>query len=777
MIEEILIEKEGSYQGESQKMDGLKKINFIYGPNGSGKTTISRVLGSVLDKADASKSGNTDIALDLSDLFESENEIQKTRIAEHCNVKWQQNSPLEVLVYNRDFVAKHFHPGAEVKGIYTFGENVDVNTEIEDKSKTAKSLWNDISNLKLALNGHNGGGGKEKEKAYLETQFTEMCWEGKHKYKDYKAAFVGAGTKVKCKAKYENELNNNNAELLEPDVIAEKAKYVFSDDLSQEEIIPLLLYEDIIELEQQPILSKRVLGKDDVDIAAMITKLGNSDWVQAGIEFYDQNDDCCPFCQQQTTQAFHDGLNEYFDESYTKDLESIDTLYAKYEELSTLAQDRLTSIIDSNAKFLDTDSLKEKQQRLDGLLATNLSRIEGKRKEPSDNVSLAPISDAMVAISEEIKTANMKATKNNEIVANLANSKKGLISQIWKRILEDTKVEASNIENKRTEVQAAIEGLTKNITKKESQLNETRLEIETLERKITSIKPTLNDLNKLLMSFGFSNFSLAESETSGFYKIIRADGSDAKETLSEGEKSFITFLYFYQLIKGSFETSGSTMQRVVVFDDPVSSLDSDVLFIVCNLIKGVISEIRGSNSSLAQIFVLTHNIYFHKEITFEKQKQKDDNTPTFWTLKKQNGESKIIPHTENPVLSSYEMLWHELCRQDRSISTAQNVMRRIIEHYFTFFGGLKTDDIVDKFAGKDKMLCGSLFSWINDGSHSANDDLYIAIDADMLVKYLVVFKRIFQETGHIAHYEMMRKGIELTPSDDGNIEEVHSENE
>ena len=104
-------------------------------------------------------------------------------------------------------------------------------------------------------------------------------------------------------------------------------------------------------------------------------------------------------------------------------------------------------------------------------------------------------------------------------------------------------------------------------------------------------------------------------------------------------------------------------------------------------------------------------------------------------------------------------------------------MRRIIEHYFTFFGGLKTDDIVDKFAGKDKMLCGSLFSWINDGSHSANDDLYIAIDADMLVKYLVVFKRIFQETGHIAHYDMMTKGIEMTPSDDGNIEEVHSENE
>lgn len=764
MIEKILMAKEGSYQGESQKMDGLKKVNFIYGPNGSGKTTISRVLDNVLDKAGAPQDGSINIDLDLSNIFDSENEAQQRRIAEHCKVTWQQNTPLEVLVYNRDFVAKHFHPDAEVKGIYTFGKNVDVSKEIEEKSKTVNKLSGEISRLTQNLIGGNGDEGKEKEKVGLEDEFTDMCWKAKTKYKAYKEAFLGAGSKNNCKARYENELNNNIAELLEADIIAEKAKSVFSDDLSKEEIIPPLLYDEIIELEKHPILSKIVLGKDDVNIAAMITKLGNSDWVQAGIEFYDKNDDSCPFCQQQTTQALRDSLNEYFDETYTKDLGSIDALHAKYEKLSGIAQGRLTSITASDAKFLNEDILKEKQQRLDGLLATNLSRIEGKRKEPSANVLLEPISDILTAISDEIETANKKARANNETVANLAAKKKELISQIWKRILEDTKTEVVDIEAKAKPVQAAIDGLKKSLAEKEVSKEKTAREIEVLERDITSIKPTLNDINKLLVSFGFSNFSLViNGAKDDFYKIVRADGSDAKETLSEGERSFITFLYFYQLIKGSFKASGSTTQRVLVFDDPVSSLGSDVLFIVCNLIKGVINEIRGKNSSLSQIFILTHNVYFHKEITFEKQKKKDINR-TFWTIQKQNGESKIRRHEKNPVTSSYEMLWVELCKPDRSISTAQNVMRRIIEHYFTFFGDLKTDDIVNEFTGKDKMLCGSLFSWLNDGSHFANDDLYIACDADTVKKYLVVFRKIFEKTGHIAHYEMMTRGVEITHS-------------
>lgn len=94
-----------------------------------------------------------------------------------------------------------------------------------------------------------------------------------------------------------------------------------------------------------------------------------------------------------------------------------------------------------------------------------------------------------------------------------------------------------------------------------------------------------------------------------------------------------------------------------MFDDPVSSLDADIIFIVCNLIKSIISEMRSDKSPVKQIFVLTHNIYFHKEITFDKDrksgKKKDE---TFWALRKTSQKSEILLCKENPIKSSYELL-------------------------------------------------------------------------------------------------------------------------
>ncbi|WP_394129546.1 AAA family ATPase [Shewanella maritima] len=96
--------------------------------------------------------------------------------------------------------------------------------------------------------------------------------------------------------------------------------------------------------------------------------------------------------------------------------------------------------------------------------------------------------------------------------------------------------------------------------------------------------------------------------------MLRANGEDAAHSLSEGEKTFITFLYFFYLIIGAQDPSGITSNRVIVFDDPISSLDSDILYIVSSLIKGVMEEARDENSQIKQVFVLTRNVYFHNEL-------------------------------------------------------------------------------------------------------------------------------------------------------------------
>ncbi|MDP2830233.1 MAG: AAA family ATPase [Sulfuricellaceae bacterium] len=281
-------------------------------------------------------------------------------------------------------------------------------------------------------------------------------------------------------------------------------------------------------------------------------------------------------------------------------------------------------------------------------------------------------------------------------------------------------------------------------------------EIRELEKQTTSVQPTIDGINALLSSFGLQGFSLAKAATGTSYKLVRSDGSDAKATLSEGEKTFVTFLYFYHLLKGSDMDSGITTDRVVVFDDPVSSLDSDILFIVGNLIKKVFDEVRAGTSHIKQVFVLTHNVYFHKEVTFNpKRKDGALKEETFWVVRKPGLVSKLDKHPSNPIKTSYELLWAEVRKADRSNLTIQNTLRRILENYFKFFGGIDPKDVCSKFSGKKQIVCNTLLAWINDGSHFAQDDLYMSIDDTAVDNYLNVFKSIFEKSGHSAHYKMM----------------------
>jgi len=202
-----------------------------------------------------------------------------------------------------------------------------------------------------------------------------------------------------------------------------------------------------------------------------------------------------------------------------------------------------------------------------------------------------------------------------------------------------------------------------------------------------------------------------------------------------------------------------TTDRIVVFDDPVSSLDSDILFIVGSLIKELFDEVRAGTGHIKQIFVLTHNVYFHKEITFNKRRNKKAEAlsdETFWIVRKSDMVSKLEKHNSNPIKTSYELLWSEVRRPDRSTLTIQNTLRRILENYFKILGGVDPDKIIAMFDdGKEKLICKALFSWVNDGSHFAHDDLYVSIDDSMVETYLKVFRAIFENSDHLAHYKMM----------------------
>ncbi len=132
----------------------------------------------------------------------------------------------------------------------------------------------------------------------------------------------------------------------------------------------------------------------------------------------------------------------------------------------------------------------------------------------------------------------------------------------------------------------------------------------------------------------------------------------------------------------------------------------------------------------------------------------------YWIISKNDGVSSIRSFgMKNPIKTSYELLWQELRDENKiSLVTAQNTMRRILENYFGILGE-KIDDTIEKSfeTVEEQMICRSLISWINDGSHSIPDDLYIDSYTDSVPRYKAVFKEIFVKMDHKAHYDMMMK--------------------
>jgi wobble nucleotide-excising tRNase len=254
------------------------------------------------------------------------------------------------------------------------------------------------------------------------------------------------------------------------------------------------------------------------------------------------------------------------------------------------------------------------------------------------------------------------------------------------------------------------------------------------------------------------NFEIVPAQEEGFYQIQREDGTIAETTLSEGEITFITFLYYLQLTKGGISEDEVNNERVLVIDDPISSLDSNVLFVVSTLIKDIIKNIKADIGNVRQLILLTHNVYFHKEVSFIDGRTKIDNKTNFWILRKNDKITSLQSFAmENPIQSSYELLWQELKNNGvKSSLTIQNIMRRIIENYFKLLGKYGDDDLILKFETKEEQeICRSLISWINDGSHSINDDLFVELQDRTIEAYKKVFKDIFVLTNHVGHYNMM----------------------
>lgn len=730
MIKSIKIRKIATFDETGIEIPEFKKVNFFYGANGSGKTTVSNFI------------------------YDPANE----RFPD-CQIEWQNDIKLKALVYNKEFRDRNFGKGT-IAGVFTLGQATKEEAElIEEKRKELKELEKKGIQRKKVLDG------QIEKRDYLENDFREEVWTTIYKKHEnyFKEAFKGVMQKKPFLTRLLDEFENNSADLKTIEDLKERANTILGEQPNRLDTIPTITYSRIDEIEQDEIWSKKIIGKSDVEIAKMIQRLNINDWVNEGKKYL-QEDETCPFCQQETiTEEFRNQLEGYFDESFTNDTNKVKELNEEYlrtfENVTNELQLIETTEKANKESKLDVEKLSSLLRTLSGQFTGNKELLKSKLKEPSRSIELVSTKEQFNEIVKLVKTANEAVKKHNDIVDNYATERQKLVDEIWNFIIKDNRTRIEYFIKHKTGLQKGINNLTEKVKKLREEYLALDREIKELTKNVTSIQPSVDEINQTLKSFGFQNFEIVPSKTGvNQYQVQRANGELAEETLSEGEITFITFLYFLQLAKGSTTETEITDDRILVIDDPISSLDSNVLFVVSSLLKEIAKSIRNNEGNIKQIILLTHNVYFHKEVSFINGRTKECSDTNYWILRKIDNISYLQDfELTNPIQNSYELLWRGLKTKDHNSGiTIQNTMRRIIENYFKILGGYVDDDIIDKFNNpQEKEICRSLICWINEGSHTIPDDLFVELQDNTIENYFKVFKSIFKETGHLAHYEMM----------------------
>ncbi|MBG6233791.1 wobble nucleotide-excising tRNase [Pedobacter sp. CAN_A7] len=729
MINGVHLKNIATYDSTGVEIKNLKKINFIYGSNGSGKTTFTKYLFAPESYKD-------------------------------CRTTWVNDQPVKLLIYNKDFRERNFGKG-NIDGVFTLGQATKEEAEKIEELKARRKV--------LLVE---GGTKRETLKKMTETQleldndFRDSVWAAVYKKHEpnFKEGFRGyINNKESFKSKFLDENQKNKSKLLDLEKLQGYAQTIFGNKPILQSTLIIFEFDKINEIEQDDIWSKKIIGKSDINIANLIQKFNMNDWVNHGRSFL-QGDHTCPFCQEETiTFEFRKQLEDYFDETFIADTKKVKNLEEDYSLFSSnllnvLHEIEINEKANKNSK-LETELFSAYLKTLDTQFQHHNNLIKAKLKEPSRCIEIGSTTEQLGNIINVLEAANKAINQHNTIVNNFEKSKAELIGNIWQYVINDFSTTTQSYLSKSINGQKGIDGMQAKIDKLLKEYSEVNADIINRSKNLTSVQPSVDQINLTLKSYGFNNFMIVPSNIeTNKYQIQREGGEMAVNTLSEGEITFITFLYFLQLTKGSVTEDNISEERILIVDDPISSLDSSILFVISSLLRVIIKDVKADKGNIKQLILLTHNVYFHKEVSFISSKIKECKNTNYWILRKHQKHTCVQSFLMiNPIQSSYELLWKEIKnRGECSTISIQNTMRRILENYFKILGGISEDNIVEKFTiPEEKEICRSLMLWINDGSHSMPDDLFIEKQDDVIEKYFDVFKSIFIHTKHDQHFDMM----------------------
>lgn len=358
----------------------------------------------------------------------------------------------------------------------------------------------------------------------------------------------------------------------------------------------------------------------------------------------DYKDEDCPLCMQPLSNAskFIEYYRSAFDQTYENEkkkfLSDIENLKNELENLKVSFRNlpiKISSIFDSLEKLktnfeIDVYSVDEKTthtnfdefdfSKIDQLIQEleNLKNIEQKRTN---------FSEVYDTLKSKIDEYQKKINKVNKLIDN----KNKIISDFKEKYSDQNKItkEIQEKSQKRDDIKELNLFLNSEKIKDIKNQNEAKEKLKTLNDELKKLQEELKNhlantipesviikmvgiLEKFNLSFTLEHikpapntkdysFSFKIFERSNKNKNQKGNERNFKDGLSEGERQLISLAFFFAMNENLPDKS----KTILVFDDPITSLDSPNLKILADIIHEQIKV-------FSQVIIFTHHPLFYK---------------------------------------------------------------------------------------------------------------------------------------------------------------------
>ncbi|EWM59915.1 hypothetical protein Y016_03705 [Streptococcus thermophilus TH985] len=682
---------------------GLKQKNFIYGKNGTGKSTITQTI---------------------SDLFHATHDV---RIFQGFD-SVAENSALNAISLGR--------------------ENASIQPQIDQVSLQISELEKDlIANDSRPDNLYARYQSKEKEykeqEKSINNNFSSSASKLKREHTDLTGVYY--------------DIRNFKRDI---ECIENSVSSVLLSDTETEQLQQLMKQEEIKIETKQSFPNVDVSGFLEATNEIITTELAKSiilefstieeqNWVREGLNYHEEGD-VCAFCNNPISEQRLDQLNHYFSDNVkkfeTRLSGAIEHLKSKKYEISkinVIEPSQFYPIYREQISVLNTSILKLIQkytQFLDFLIKT----LE--KRKSNLFTTMSEISYKIPDSFESIKEQYGKIYVENKKYGQDLTIKKEEAKNKLRLNLVNIELSGMNYSQEISDLKDL--GIEKKRLADELKNNQNNL-LALRTQKYDLISQTIDEsiaaerINKALRSLGNHSFQLVlvSGEQKGQYTIKNIDGSTRDvDTLSTGEKNIVSFLWFLADLDNPSKKTENP--QIIIFDDPMNSNDDTTQYLIISYLQDLINNL----SENQQLFILTHNIHFYLNVRYDWWR-KASKTKLTLHLKKIDGKSKILPieTKDKDLKTSYDALWTELkwlYQQDKP-DFMLNPIRRIFET-FSKFNNISLSVLFKNDAEAKKLF--------DVNSHSI-DDLEADLNGKTKEDIIAKVRELFSNNNAQAHFE------------------------